>query len=425
MLLLGPLPALARVQFRLMPSHPLLPIGQTTRVYLKLGLKGLGTVRGKRAPVNLAVVLDRSGSMSGAKIRKAKEAARMVLELLRPDDIFCLVTYDSTIRVLVPATKVTDKLRIQRKIDRIRPGGFTALYGGVKQGIAEVRKFFSRTRINRVILLSDGLANVGPSSPAVLGQLGRAAGLQGISITTVGLGLGYNEDLMSRLAQNSDGNHAFARNAQDLARIFRGELGEIMSIIAQDVLIMVECGPGVRPIRVLNRSAQIRGRTVTLKLNQLLARQEKYVLLEVEVPKGRTGSRVVLATAKVRYTDLKTRRTDRISQAATVSYSGNPALVKKQVKREVMVGVAEAIGNAANRQAVALRDKGKVAAARQMLMRNSAYLAKAASRYRSAALRRSAKDNKTDAKSLKGRRWLRRRKVMREMQLKRSAQRSY
>ncbi len=103
------------------------------------------------------------------------------------------------------------------------------------KGSSEVRKFINRNRVNRVILISDGIANVGPSSPEALGNLGASLGKEGISVTTIGLEAEYNEDLMTKLAMYSDGNHAFAETPQDLARIFDHEFNDILSVIAQDV----------------------------------------------------------------------------------------------------------------------------------------------------------------------------------------------
>src|SRR5690606_9640008 len=109
------------------------------------------------------------------------------------------------VEVLVPATKVSDRATIDRGIQRLRAGGMTALFAGVVKGATEVRKFLSRDRVNRVILLSDGAANVGPASAGELGRLGTTLRKEGIAVTTVGLGLGYNEDLMVQLAQGSGG----------------------------------------------------------------------------------------------------------------------------------------------------------------------------------------------------------------------------
>ena len=170
--------------------------------FVKVGLTGF-KLDGKdqRAPVNVAIVLDKSGSMQGDKIAKAKDAAIAAIGRLGSDDIVAVVAYDSTVQVIVPATKLSDKQSVIEQIRRIEAGGSTALFAGVSKGADELRKFLDKNRVNRVILLSDGLANVGPQSPSELGALGASLMKEGISVSTMGLGLDYNEDLMTKLAQ--------------------------------------------------------------------------------------------------------------------------------------------------------------------------------------------------------------------------------
>src|ERR1039457_6390195 len=103
--------------------------------------------------------------MTGAKLEKAKQAAMQLVDRLAPNDIFSLVIYSDQARVLVSAQRVEDKDALKEKIESIKAEGSTALYAGVKLGADQLQEFFSSKRINRVILLSDGLANVGPSSP--------------------------------------------------------------------------------------------------------------------------------------------------------------------------------------------------------------------------------------------------------------------
>lgn len=154
----------------------------------------------KRPVVNIALVLDQSGSMSGAKIEQAKTAAIEALTRLGPADIFSVVTYDTNVRTIVPAQNAVRINNIIRTIRQIHAGGSTALFGGVSQGAAELRKHIGNDYIHQIVLLSDGLANVGPRMPEDLGRLGAALLREKISVTTVGVGVDYNEDLMARLS---------------------------------------------------------------------------------------------------------------------------------------------------------------------------------------------------------------------------------
>jgi Ca-activated chloride channel family protein len=194
-------PQASQVALSVAVSNPVLKSDQKQTAFLKVGLEGFRMpVTSKRVAVNVALVLDKSGSMNGRKIEEAKQAAIQAIRRLDANDIVSVVVYDSTVEVLVPATKLTDKDFVCKKIAQIQPGGRTALFAGVSKAAAELRKFIDRERVNRIVLLSDGLANIGPRAPSELGSLGASLKKENISVTAMGLGLDYNEDLMVQLA---------------------------------------------------------------------------------------------------------------------------------------------------------------------------------------------------------------------------------
>jgi Ca-activated chloride channel homolog len=407
-------------------SHPVLLAGSKQTAYLKVGLAGLQIATGtERAPVNVAIVLDRSGSMSGEKIRRAKEAAIMAIDRLDANDIVSVVAYNQNVTVLVPATKVSDRHSIYRAIQRLSPGGMTALFGGVSKGAHEVRKFLVDNQVNRVILLSDGLANVGPSSPQALESLGASLIKEGVSVTTIGLGLGYNEDLMVRLARASDGNHAFVEGPSQLAQIFNYEFGDLLSVVASDVNVVISCAEGIRPIRVLGRDADIVGQNVTTRLNQLYGKQEKYILLEVEVGSAPTGRTQSLAAVRVDYTDMINKKRDRLDGGTSVTFTGSAKVVKDNTNATVMVAAVEQIANENNKRALVLRDQGKVSEARSLLLGNEQYLENNAAKYKSVRLKKFGQDNRSDADNLDPGNWDRQRKRMKKMQYEFDSQQAW
>ena len=414
------------VKLTLDVGHPWLLAGKKQTTYVKLGLSGLPPKADRRrAPVNVAIVLDRSGSMSGLKLRRAQEAAIMAIDRLAPRDIVSVVAYNHNVRVLVPATKGSDKQAIFSAINRLSADGRTALFAGVSKGAREVRKFLAGNRVNRVILLSDGLANVGPSSPDALAELGASLIKEGISVTTIGLGLGYNEDLMVKLARAADGNHAFVESPGQLAQIFNYEFGDLLSVVASDLEVVITCAPGVRPVRVLGRRADIIGSRVSTRLNQIYGRQEKYVLLEVEVQGREAGSSRPLVTARVDYFDVAGERREHLVASSKVTYTGSRELVQRRTNSPVMVEVVTQIANENNKRALALRDQGKTDEARRMLLHNEHYLNDSASRYRSRRLREIGRINRSDADNLSPGRWNRRRKQMRKKQYEFDAQQAW
>jgi len=413
----------AQVELNVALGRPVLLADQKQTTYLKVGLTGFRPDQHEyRTPVNVAIVLDRSGSMSGEKLEKAKAAAIMALHRLNRDDIISIVAYDDSVNVLVPATRVSDRENITAAIERLQPGGSTALFAGVSKGAAEVRKFIEKNRVNRVILLSDGIANVGPSSPATLGELGNSLAKEGITVSTIGLGLGYNEDLMTALARQSDGYHAFAENAGDLARIFDKEFGNVLSVCAQEVTIRIRFADGVRPVRALGRDANITGQNVVATLNQLYAAQEKYLLLEVEVPATRDGRSRDIASINVSYANIVTRETDRLTSTVSVRFSDSAASVDKNENRAVMAAAVEQIATEQNKLALQLRDQGQIEEARRTLLKNREYLSENATKYDSDRLKDYGDRQSDDAKALDSSGWGARRKSMRESQYSNQSQ---
>jgi Ca-activated chloride channel family protein len=404
-------------------GHPVLKAGEKRTTYLRVGLTGFRFARdADRAPANVALVIDTSGSMQGEKIARAREAAIMAIRRLGSRDIAAVVEYDDRVRVLVPATRLTDPEPVCAAIRRLEPGSGTALFAGVSKGAQEVRKFLDRSRVNRVILLSDGLANVGPSSPAELGDLGASLVKDGISVTTIGLGSGYNEDLMSQLARRSDGNHYFAENATDLDRIFKGELGDVLTVAAQEVRVRIDCGEGIRPVRVLGREADITGERVVTFLNQVYSEQEKYVLLEVEVPGGAAGQSRSLAAVEVSYVNMQTKGMDVLRSSVSARFSDSDDEVERNMNAGVIVSAVEQLAIIKNKLAMKLRDEGKVEEARKALLDNRSYLEDNAVKLKSQLLRRYAEIQKEDEESLGEREYRLRRKVMVEEQAARESQ---
>lgn len=368
-------------------SNPLLPAQQKQTTFLKVGLTGFEMKSPtSRAPVNIAIVLDKSGSMQGSKIEEARRGAIEAVQRLGPNDIVSVVTYDSTVQVLVPATKLTDKAAVCRKISQIKAGGRTALFAGVSKGAAEIRKFLDKERVNRVILLSDGKANIGASSPSELGNLGASLKKENITVSTMGLGLDYNEDLMLKLASRSGGNHIFVEDAEQLASIFTEEFKTVLSVVAQEVAVQIDVSKNVRPVRVLGREAEINGQQVITQISQIYSEQEKFVVLEVEVPATPAGKATQVASVSVSYDNLLTRATDRLAGTASVNFSTDVKQVATRANRKVLETSILLLANERSKMATALFDKGDKAAALQCLKENAVYLEKYADKLKSKEL---------------------------------------
>ena len=343
--------------------------------YLKISLTGYPLEIKKRTPINLALVIDRSSSMSGDRIEKARDAAIQAVHMLDTQDTLSIVTYDSNVEVIVPPTRVKDKNDLVNKIRKnTQPRGMTALFAGVSKGLDQVSKYLDREQVNRIILLSDGQANVGPTSVSELSGLAKIAAKKGVAVTTIGIGKNYNEDLMTAIANYSDGNHAFVENSSDLETTFAREFNDVMSVVAQDVEVTIKVANEVTPVRLLGREGEIRGNTVTVKLNQLYSNQEKYVMLEVVPAKGSKNQKKNLAEVLVNYDNLGTKQKDSHQEMLMVSYTDSVDEMKKAVSEEVLVDSTIQKINLENERAVKLIDEGKMEEAKSIVTKNNAEL---------------------------------------------------
>lgn len=379
------------VACRIEVDRGILPADTATRAVIKVTLDAPPADRRERPAVNLCLVIDRSGSMSGDKIERAKEAAIEAVRRLGSQDIVSLVIYDHEVETLVPAQSAANAEWIEARIRSITSRGNTALYGGVSQGAAEVRKYAGERHVSRILLLSDGLANVGPSSPDDLARLGASLLKEGVSVTTIGVGTDYNEDLMTRLAQSSDGNTYFVENSDDLPRIFAAELGDVLSVVARDVTLEIACGEGVRPLRIIGRDGRIHDRQVDLRLNQLYGGQQKYALVEVEVPASSPDATRQLAQARVGYDDALTAQRATAEASVGVRFSGRAEEVEQSVNVPVQTEVLRNIAAEARDEAVRQSDAGRPQEAAQILRRSAADLKSFGGRYAApAAVREGA-----------------------------------
>lgn len=360
-----------QIQVRSELSSPIILEGTPETNYLKVSLSGQNIDSKKRVPINLAIVIDKSGSMSGQRIEKAREAAILAVNMLNENDTLSIVAYDSEARVIVPATKVDNKLRIIGLInENIYASGGTALFAGLSKGIKQVENQLTKDKINRIILLSDGQANIGPSSVDELSQLAIIAAKKNIAITTLGIGSDYNELLMSSIASYSDGNHVFVNNSADLENVFVHEFNDLMSAIAQDVVITIQLKNGVKPVRLLGRDGVIKGNEITVKMNQLFSNQEKYVLLEVIPDKGKVGQEKTLAQVDLKYDNLLENKTENETQVVRISYTKDKKMVDDAIHQDVIVETELQKVALENEKALELYNQGKRDEAQQLLREN-------------------------------------------------------
>ena len=199
-----------------------------------------------RTPLDIALVIDRSGSMSGQPLETAKECAVRIVKGLRPDDRISIVTFDDEINIVQALTAVGDAKDIEARVRSIQSGGSTNLFGGWEEGAKQLAPFVKKDRIARVILLSDGQANQGLINESeIFTHVSKLAGT-GITTSTIGLGHGFNESLLAGMAKSGEGVANFGQKPEDLDEAFEQQFAILSNTFLRQVEIKIQGGSDVK-----------------------------------------------------------------------------------------------------------------------------------------------------------------------------------
>jgi Ca-activated chloride channel family protein len=253
----------------------------------------------ERSPVNVAFVLDRSGSMSGEKIQLAKTALQQALQPLTERDRFALVVYDDVIDIVVESTPGSAEAK-RNALERLRSidaRGSTNLAEGWLRGAEQVAGHLNEGVLSRCLLLTDGLANVGMTSPSELERHAGELRRRGVVTSTFGIGADFDENLLQAMALAGGGHFYFIERAQQIPDLITSELGEILEVVARDVAIEITLPDGVSVQPLSTVRVEGSGRNVRVALGDLVSDQELDVILALSFPGGEVGHRLVATFA--------------------------------------------------------------------------------------------------------------------------------
>lgn len=236
----------------------------------------------QRVPLNVSLVLDRSGSMSGDKIAYAKRAARFLVDQLSKDDYLSIVNYDDRVEVTSPSQAVKNKEGLKHQVDALYDRGSTNLSGGMLEGFSQVKTTRKEGYVNRVLLLTDGLANEGITEPAALKRLvEKKYQEEGIALSTFGLGADYNEDLLTMLAETGRANYYFIDSPDKIPQLFARELKGLLSVVAQNALVQISLPAGLQCEKVYGYPYEVKDGQVQVRFNDINANDEKAILIKL------------------------------------------------------------------------------------------------------------------------------------------------
>jgi len=322
----------------------------------------------RRTPVNLAFVLDRSGSMAGrGKLELAKQGVLEALDRLDPGDRFAIVTYDDHIDVVIASTFASAEARhtAAHALRAIEPRGSTDLAGGWLRGAEQVAGHLGVGSVDRVLLLTDGLANVGITDPAVLA--GHAAELRarGVATSTIGVGEDFDESLLQAMADAGGGHFYFAGSLPEIRDHLTSEVGEALQVVARDVVLRVTLpGATVRPLTP--HPSETDGDHTQVRLGDLVAGQLARSVVRVRFPAGREGADVPASFA-VSAADGALDGPAFLPRTLAWRFADHAANDIQPRDRVVDRAVAELFASRARQEAVALNRRGDWQRARRAL----------------------------------------------------------
>jgi len=283
-----------------------LPVMNTQQlVYVLIEAQPAAGAAQIQMPLNLSLVLDKSGSMQGQKIQNLREAAKLVVDRMGPQDTISIVAFSDRKYLIAESQPVTDKDALKRKIDRIRDGGGTAISGGMAQGLTELEKALGPDRISRMLLLTDG-QTFGDDKQCK--KLGAKAGDRGIVVNALGLGDDWNEDLLDDIAEASGGVADFIDSPGKIVTFFEQAVQSMQDTVVQNVQMVLRLANGITPRQVWQVLPMISNlgyrplsdRDVQITLGELEKGQPRSLLVELLVGPRPVG-RYRIAQAEISY----------------------------------------------------------------------------------------------------------------------------
>lgn len=390
--------------------------------HLQIALVGRQGEAPRRPRMDIRLLMDCSGSMAGEKWGHALAAAHALVRRLEPTDTFGLISYSDEAALTVAPRPVGNGEAIHRALDRLRPGGGTNISEALRlAGVYRPRRR-QPTDLGLVMLISDGQATAGITSPVELGAMSRRLfDEDGVLTTTVGLGAAFDEQTMLTIAREGNGSYHFVRRPSEISTILQDELEDRARAIAQGLRVRVVLAPGVGLRRVygsrmLSEQEHAAVRATEVAVDRRLARElgvtrdrqqeqeeglrmhigsfrrgdQHVILMELDLPPGAVGAEAAVAQVFLDYKDLSSRSNEQTVEAVTAerveTRDQSLASLRRTVKRTVLSFQA---GEALQVAAEAL-GTGQPAAARRLLSERRELLEAAAELWRDPAMRRDA-----------------------------------
>jgi len=341
---------------------------QTVDVLIRITPPALSTSRPNwkgRPDLNLSLVLDRSGSMEGEKMIRAREAAMFCVDQMLSTDRLSVVTFDDRIEVLFPNEPVTNKQAMKDLISRVTARSSTALHEAWVRGGLTVSEHMLDQGINRVVLITDGLANVGVTNTDEI--VTQAMGLfqRGVSTSTIGIGADFNEDLLMPMAQSGGGNAWHVVEPDDMQHIFQIELEGLIAQFAHTVSLSLIPADGVRVVDILNDFQYTE--TGRYRLPNLQSGSPLDIVVQLRTGAQEIGTQLRLLDLRLGFTPQDAKNAEVLKQAHTVEFATQTEVERSPMNDDVMKTVQFLMNARARNEAMKRMDRGDYEGAQVVL----------------------------------------------------------
>ncbi|TNE87487.1 MAG: VWA domain-containing protein [Deltaproteobacteria bacterium] len=299
-----------------------------------------------RRPVDLTVAMDRSGSMAArGKIDYAKAAAKHVVGQLDPDDVYSLVVFSDRADTVVEATHVSDASTLRRRIDRVFQSGDTNIVAGLDLAAAEIAKPIGESAVGRIVLLSDGKPTAGIVDPDAIVRRVAEISASGVSVSAIGLGLDYNEDLLARIADVGGGSYDFVDDPKELAAVFADELEHSASVVARSTSVDVDLGDGIELLDVFGWQTEHTTDGFRVFLGDVTAGETVKITARVRVKSPDTPQALTIAAIEAHYLDLIDEQQAMSENVCDATVTRDQVAVTSSVDKDRAVSASRAWGN--------------------------------------------------------------------------------
>lgn len=319
----------------------------TENLVLQVGLTTANLELHEIPPINVSLVIDKSGSMSGDRIKHAKQACKEFVKRLRSQDLISIVLFNNGVEVIIPAQKVgNNNAQLLQKIEEIQVGGGTNLNSGLLQGYEQVAQNYKGQYANRVIMLTDALTNTGQINPsAIVKNSSNYKEDYQIDIAVIGVGVNFNNDLSRQLTSSNKSSIHFINDAADIQKVFIDELESLMSPVAKEVTLELTVGDGLQIQKLYGYQANANNNTFSLSLDNMNNGLTQVILASFD-HNTQQGSKKI--KAKIQFYNIQTQSYQTVEK--TIQLPSNHRVITKNtevLKNLTIAEMAETLKNAA------------------------------------------------------------------------------